>query len=41
MDANMLMIYVIAIVCIGGGLFYFLQKYIRLSKLNKAIENKK
>ena len=26
MDANMLMIYVIAIVCIGGGLFYFLQR---------------
>lgn len=40
MDSNMLIVYVIAIVCIGGGLFYFLRKYIRLSKLNKAIENK-
>lgn len=41
MDSNMIAIYLIAIICIGGGMFYFLRKYLKLSKLNKAIMEKK
>ena len=41
MDSNMIAVYLIAIICIGGGLIYFLRKYLKLSKLNKAIREKK